>query len=324
MDAFVYYRHQNGLPAAVIDIGLVGDMGYIMEHPTVYQQFQVAGSYFVGEKEVLASFQWAMYNSNPRPSGKESPGRLSMGVRSLKPLSSPANHLPWVRDRRMAIYRNIDVAEGTIDAESSDTLKHFISRIKANPSQLNDKASLDLVTKEIGIRIYSALLKPIEEMKISQKLEDLGVDSLVLMEIRNWSKRSFGGAEFSTLEFINAGTIEGLGVVYINALKKKYPPSSNGEKAASINEIEEDFTKGETLTERPSSKDIAGKSIPEGRANDGLDSLHAINSKRLGEVGGKTIPAWIPPIFIPQEEVDTKKQQSVQFESLVSFEGQES
>jgi hypothetical protein len=219
VDAFVHYRHQYSLPCAVIDIGLVGDMGYIMENPAVYEKFRTAGSYFVGEKEVLASFQWAMHNSSPE---SKSLGRLSMGVRTLKPLSSPDNHLPWARDRRMAIYHNLNVEEDFEDSVSGDELKSFITQIRADPTVLNTPNALELITKEIGARLYSALLKPVEEINYSQRLQDLGVDSLTMIEMRNWSKRSLGGIEVSTLEFINAGTIKDLGILAINSLKKKY------------------------------------------------------------------------------------------------------
>ena len=35
-------------------------------------------------------------------------------------------------------------------------------------------------------------------------------------------KRSFGGLEFSTLEILNAGTIEALGALAVEGLKKKF------------------------------------------------------------------------------------------------------
>lgn len=252
LDAFVHYRHGHGLPAAVIDIGLVGDLGYVMEHPAVYEQFKAAGSYFVGEKDVLLSFQWAIHNSRPSSTnraGMESPGRISMGIRTLKPLSDPDNHLLWARDRRMAIYYNLDVAERV---EASDEIKQFIARMKANPSLLKGEEAFELIKRDIGVRIYSQLLKPVDEIDYTQKLEDIGVDSLMMIEIRNWSKRNFCGVEVSTLEMMNAGTIEGLGRAVLKGLRKKFLPAEEEEEEE---EKEEEEKKGKAEEKKKEEKE---------------------------------------------------------------------
>ncbi|EHK97750.1 putative Phthiocerol synthesis polyketide synthase type I PpsC [Glarea lozoyensis 74030] len=175
LDAFVQYRHSLGLPASVVDIGVMGDIGYVSRNAAIQESLRGAGTYFLQEQDFLDSLNWAVAKSAVKPS---LPGQnqLLIGVRSSKSLSDPSNH----------------------------QLKSFMSSVETDSSILNVPASLDLVTNEIGT------------------LAALGVDSLVTIEIRNWMKRSFGGLEFSTLEILNAGTIEALGLLTIEGLKRKY------------------------------------------------------------------------------------------------------
>jgi hypothetical protein len=297
VDAFVNYRHRHGLNASVVDIGLVGDMGYIMEHAAVYERFRAAGSYFVGEQECITSFQWAMLNGSPRLPSDVSHGRISMGIRTLKPLSSPDNHLPWVRDRRMALYRNLTL-DGVEPSEENpnDTLKHFMARVKLDPSLLDKPEALELVTREIGVRLYTALMKPIKEIPLDQTLEELGVDSLVMMEMRNWSKRSFGGAEISTLDFLNAGSIRALGVVAIDAVRVKLSPQRSPEKDADAECLSEDQA---GLQNGPRSEG------PEEGAFD-ITTEHALKDENASDAQiaapvkqDLSMPNWVPTAFIP-------------------------
>lgn len=304
VDAFVHYRHRQGLPASVIDIGLVGDMGYIMEHAAVYERFRAAGSYFVGEQECITSFHWAMLNGLPRLPSDVSPGRISMGIRTLKPLSSPDNHLPWVRDRRMALYRNLTL-DGVEPSEKnpSDTLKQFMARAKLDPALLDKPEALELVTREIGVRLYTALMKPIEDISPDQTLEGLGVDSLVLMEMRNWTKRSFGGAEISTLDFLNAGSIRALGVVAIDAVREKLSPQRPREEGADVGRLSDNDQTGLQNGPQPE--------VPEEEEEERSLEVaeHALEDESAGRVQvvpttarqQRSIPNWVPPVFIPED-----------------------
>jgi hypothetical protein len=58
----------------------------------------------------------------------------------------------------------------------------------------------------------------------------LGIDSLVVIEIRNWWCQRFG-LEIGVLEFMNAGNIAQLVRVALNGLKVKYTPRTRIERA---------------------------------------------------------------------------------------------
>jgi aryl carrier-like protein len=96
-----------------------------------------------------------------------------------------------------------------------------LSSIEPDPAVLNSKSAGEIVTLEIGKRIYILMPQPPYEVDVLQSLEGLGVDSLVTIEVRAWWRRSLG-FEVSALEILNAATIQGLGELAINGLQAKF------------------------------------------------------------------------------------------------------
>src|SRR5436190_18569028 len=53
LDAFVQFRRRQGLPASVIDIGLVDDIGYVSRNTSVLEHFRSTSVYMIGEQLLL-------------------------------------------------------------------------------------------------------------------------------------------------------------------------------------------------------------------------------------------------------------------------------
>jgi hypothetical protein len=183
------------------------------------------------EQDLLNSLQLAILQSLPAQKSEQKPGppksftfsgQFTLGLRATKPLSDPTHRIPWARDARTGLYQNLEAAT-TANAEKrgNDVIKGFQDSIKADQALLSASESLVLVTHEIGACIYAYMLRPIEELDTTVTLNALGVDSLVTIEIRNWWRRSLG-VDVSTLEMLNAGSIDALGVLAIERLKAKY------------------------------------------------------------------------------------------------------
>lgn len=224
LDSFVQHRHYLGLPASVIDVGVMEDVGYVSQNPAVLEQFRATGAHTLEEKDLLDAMQMAISQSRPaKPSkdGFSNPSHFTIGLRSTRPLSDPSNRTIWKRDIRMALYRNLEVAADTSGGTASEGLKEFLSSASVDLAILDDKASLDFLTQEIGHRICSFMLQPEEDLDVTRSLSAMGVDSLVSIEIRNWWRRSLG-LEISVLEIMNAGSVARLGQVAVEALRAKH------------------------------------------------------------------------------------------------------
>ncbi|BCR95830.1 type I polyketide synthase [Aspergillus luchuensis] len=223
LNAFVQYRRSLGLPASVLHIGLMDDIGYLARNSDKADALRAADGYFLREKDLLDSLNWAIVKSAVDPMED---GSLTIGLRCDKPLSDPSNRILWRKDPRMAVFQNIYTeapANSSGGNRKTDALKSFLTSVEADPeTMLNDPASGELVTHELAVKIYTYMLQPLEDLDAGVSPAALGVDSLVTIEIRNWIKRSLGGIEISTLEILNAGSIATLGMSVIEALKKKF------------------------------------------------------------------------------------------------------
>ncbi|KAI9658048.1 MAG: Type I Iterative PKS [Bathelium mastoideum] len=224
MDSFVQYRHRLGLPASVLDIGVMEDVGYVSENTAVLEQFKATSLYTLRERDLLDALQLMMANnSGPMAdaAGYMNPAQLVIGLKSTKSLSDPSNRAIWKKDVRMSMYRNLETSIETTSSIDSAGLKQFLANVASDPSCLKVQSNLAFLTQKAGCKLYEFMLQPEEEVDVKVALSALGVDSLLAIEIRNWCRQSFG-IELSVLEIMNSGTIEGFGKTIADHLYKKY------------------------------------------------------------------------------------------------------
>ena len=216
LDAFVQYRTNLGLAASAIDIGAVGDVGYISQNRDLLRKMAEMGFTALSEQEVLDALKVAMAQKRTRTDKYQNNlsrfidrNNFVLGLGSAVPLNSPANRAIWRQDRRMAVYHN--TAYGNGDAAASNTsLKSYIASAKADISILKTADAGAFFADEIGKKLFSLLLKPEEDLNTSLSLIDLGMDSLVAIELRAWWKQALG-FDISILEMRGMGTLEALG-----------------------------------------------------------------------------------------------------------------
>lgn len=216
LDAFVQYRTNLGLPASAIDIGAIADVGYISQNRELMQKMAATGFKALKEQELLDALLVAMTRtkmgkteSNNQSSRFVDRNNFVLGLGSTVPLNSPTNRAIWRRDRRMAIYHNT-AGDNFDTATSSASLKSYIASAKVDNSILKTADATAFFANEIGKRLFALLLKSEEGLNISLSLADLGMDSLVGIELRSWWKQAFG-FDISVLEMLGMGTLEALG-----------------------------------------------------------------------------------------------------------------
>jgi aryl carrier-like protein len=72
---------------------------------------------------------------------------------------------------------------------------------------LDGKENVDFLTQEIGKLVRSFMVQSDDVVDVKMTLSDMGVDSLVSIEIRNWWRTGLG-LDISVLEIMSAGSIE--------------------------------------------------------------------------------------------------------------------
>ncbi|KAJ5100126.1 polyketide synthase [Penicillium argentinense] len=211
LDAFSQYRLSLELPACAIQIGAVDGVGYLSEHESLMHKLKVSGNLGgrVSEQEVLETIEAAVQSSINKPRLCAS-NSFCLGLRSAAPLGNAGSRTHWNKDIRMAVFHNYGQTGNTLASTSSEGLQSFLAAAKDDPALLSQLDSAHFLAVEIGKRVFSFLLKPEEDLQTSCSLVDLGIDSLVAIEVRQWWKTTFG-FDISVLEMMGMGSLDALG-----------------------------------------------------------------------------------------------------------------
>ncbi|EXF77657.1 polyketide synthase [Colletotrichum fioriniae PJ7] len=188
LDAFVEYRHHLGLPASIIDLGVVGDVGYLLERDDLYGGFRNGGFFFLKEQDVLDSAAIAVANSSGGPYSS-----FCLGGLSEKPLSDPSNRVNWKRDVRFAqshYFHKSNVASPG-EAKENDEAETFISLARSDPATLRDSATVTSLARFISATLSHLMLRPVEDFPLTEILTSIGLDSIISIELVDWIHQQF-------------------------------------------------------------------------------------------------------------------------------------
>ncbi|KAI9692847.1 MAG: Type I Iterative PKS [Bathelium mastoideum] len=218
LDAFVQYRTNMGLPCTAIDVGAMEGAGYLFENAELLKKMQGTGWNSVVEEELLEALGASMLPRAPANQQKDvksvlpivDKNNMLLGISPAVPLSSPDASSRLRRDQRMAVYHNMGRESGGSAASSNDTLRTFLNSARANPAVFRAQETVTILAQEIGKKLFVLLLKPDQEPNIALGLSDLGLDSMIAVEMRAWWKQAFG-LDISVLEMLGMGTLEALG-----------------------------------------------------------------------------------------------------------------
>ncbi|KAL7940024.1 polyketide synthase [Trichoderma barbatum] len=198
LDAFVQYRHGKGLAASVIDIGVMGEVGFVSKNREVLDMFQKSGMRILKEKDLLHAVDLAIQRSKaPETQGSNGTYNISsqilLGLVTTIPVASPNSRVVWKKDIRMSIYHNIS---GTNDSSSKaeteqDSVSTLLSAAAITPSILKEEETTVTIAQAIAYSLANFLIRDVESIKLHLSPEKNGVDSLVAMELRNWIRQKF-------------------------------------------------------------------------------------------------------------------------------------
>jgi acyl carrier protein len=227
LDAFVQYRRNMGLPAYAIDIGLMEDAGYVAQNPAILHNLKTMGVSTLREPQLLDALTLAMTSGltlDPKAEAFTSSNQLLLGLWSNKSPSDPSNRLYSRRDRRLAIGHNrYSNQETSKSISTNNELKQFLATTAADPELLKNKNSSAFLARQIALKVFDLVLRPVEESEdidISVSVHDLGLDSLVAIELRAWWKQTFG-FEISVLEMLGMGSVLAMGEAAAQGLLDK-------------------------------------------------------------------------------------------------------
>jgi acyl carrier protein len=231
LDAFVQYRHGKGLAASVIDIGVMGEVGFVSKHREVLDRFQTSGMRILKEQDRLDAFHLATQSSAPtkastQDGGYHSPVQILLGLVTTIPMTSPNNRVVWKNDIRMAIYHNINCAEESSNKAlaEKDDVASLLSTASTSLSVLEDGTVVETIAKSTAASLAKFLIKEENTIQLQLSPEKNGIDSLVAMELRNWIRQKFS-VEISVMVIIQSSSLLGLAEFIRQELVQRFSQS---------------------------------------------------------------------------------------------------
>ncbi|KAH6858814.1 hypothetical protein BKA58DRAFT_346728, partial [Alternaria rosae] len=238
LDAFATFRTTNGLTCTSLNIGAVEGVGYFVDDDELLKKMKAIGWRAVQEAELLDVLGTVMRrpshlaSSNARPQQQQlqgsvvadnlvNPYNTLIGIAPIIPLSSPDSSAKLRKDVRMSVFRNMR-ANTSGSASSTDSLRHFLASAKANPEALRKPESVVLLAQGIGRKLMGLVLRGgDDEVDVTMSPAQLGLDSMVAVEMRAWWKQVFG-LNLSVLEMVSIGSLEALGKLAAEGLGAMY------------------------------------------------------------------------------------------------------
>ncbi|KAJ5628298.1 hypothetical protein N7490_010526 [Penicillium lividum] len=216
LDAFVHYRAGLNLPCTAIDLGAMKGIGYLSNSSNAHllKKMQGTGWSVVHETELLAALDLAMMSQATRTQrGSNTPDGFLLGLVPTAPLNQSSNSSRLNRDVHMAVFHDIGNSGADTKAGSApDGLRAFIA---SSPDAVKTLAV------EIARKLFSLLLIDDVDVDITKNTADMGLDSLVAVELRAWWKLNLG-FDISTLDMLSLGTPKALGERAVECLIKLY------------------------------------------------------------------------------------------------------
>ncbi|KAE8135591.1 hypothetical protein BDV38DRAFT_294606 [Aspergillus pseudotamarii] len=221
LDAFVQYRHANGMPASVLDIGCVEGIGILKQTPHVVQRMRAISARFIEESELMDTLHLAILRSHPELYNKKGPQSAGLGI-GLCPTKSfsQVQDLPfWTLDARARAIANYDSFQQSDSNAEPDNLQELMDEVEANPATLKDPEVEKRIRGEVG-RLIATYISNHEDMT-DNEINNITIDSLMSIEIRNWTRRRLH-VDVAIPEISKAGTVGRLGTLVVEKMKAKY------------------------------------------------------------------------------------------------------
>ncbi|KAL0929828.1 Lovastatin nonaketide synthase 3 [Colletotrichum truncatum] len=185
LDAFAVYRRSLGLPASVLDLGIVRSVGAVARDRRLAAQFHKAGYVYLGEKAVMRAIAITIQPA--------APPQLVLGMVSDPSTGTQTNQFIWERDPRMAKAFIGPHYDENVNTEDMTLTKchEFIHFAREQPDQLNTTKSQVSLASLLGRALLGFLVKPLEQLSLTTSMTSLGLDSFAAVELTAWVQQQF-------------------------------------------------------------------------------------------------------------------------------------
>ncbi|RDW95260.1 hypothetical protein BP5796_01023 [Coleophoma crateriformis] len=195
LDAVARHRASKRMPGVTLDLGVIGDVGYVAENEELATRLNKLGHVFLKEKQLLSMIESAIID----------PIRDPKSSQIVSGLGQENEGTPWSTDAKFSIFRQMASAgEAAYNKQNQESgLPAQLARVKT----LQDAASL--ICKAIAGKLSQDFMIAEADINFEESLASYGVDSLVAVELRNWVSRQLK-ADISIFDVLQSKSLRTL------------------------------------------------------------------------------------------------------------------
>jgi len=204
--ALAKYRNALNMPAVAIDLGIVGDVGYVVEKTGDGKKVQVQDFKHISEKELLALVELGIREPHM--------GHLVTGLDSAIESTRLAAEKPFFA--RDLVLSHLEYLRPHLHTSSATTASTSSS---SSALGLAQQIAASRTSEAVHLAIETALIKKLSrslmmdasEIDASRAMSSYGADSLVAVEMKNWVMREtrVGVSVFDVLQSGSIGELVG-------------------------------------------------------------------------------------------------------------------
>ncbi len=167
LDSLAYFRRSQGLPATVVNWGHLGEVGYLAEREQLGQRLERQGVLSFSVQQATDCLEYALLN---------------------KALQLSVLRIDWSVWRGLGVTSRISPRFSHLLCHASDSLQACDSELLTAQSlrNLGMQDRCGLIERQLRIKMGGLLGTPPEKIPSDRALLEMGLDSLMAVELRNW------------------------------------------------------------------------------------------------------------------------------------------
>ncbi|KAF5591103.1 polyketide synthase [Fusarium pseudoanthophilum] len=182
--AIAQQRRERGLAASVMALGMVADVGYIAaKGPTLMERLKKAFYMPISESDAHQIFAEAVAASKPGVTDDDTIEMVS-GIQPFNYTASTKARPPWVNNPRFSHFVREEEGSKDVDAgRAGQSNIRILERLDAAGSE--EEAAVALLVA-FRAKVETMLQMTPDSLNVEASLLDVGIDSLLAVEIRSW------------------------------------------------------------------------------------------------------------------------------------------
>lgn len=203
--ALAQYRNNLGLPGTAIDLGIVRDVGYVVETQGKGSQVKVQDFKTISETEMLALLELGVRNPMT--------GHMVTGLDSDLDVAKWQDGMPFfARDPVLSHLHYLRPhlhAAGAKETSTAGVVSTSLSLAAQLAAAASSAQSHEYILAALLKKLSRSLMMGVAELDAKRSLSAYGTDSLVAVELKNWISRETKVA-VSVFDILQAGSISSL------------------------------------------------------------------------------------------------------------------